>query len=487
MGQALYRKYRSKTLDEIVGQDHITRTLASAVKSGRIAHAYLFTGPRGVGKTSIARILAHNINGLPYTDDSSHIDIIEIDAASNRKLEETKGLIEKVYVAPVSAKYKVYIIDEVHMLTPESFNALLKTLEEPPAHVVFILATTDAHKLPETIISRTQRFQFRPIETAKVTAHLKQIAKQEKIEVEDRALDIIAFHGNGSFRDSIGLLDQSANYAQPITVDSVNSLLGIPSLDLLDKLSEAISSTDSALVMSTLHELYDQGYPGSAIASQLSQYIRNKLVEGKTSLSRDATLNLLAGLLDVPGSQNQEQFLEICLLRCMPAEPSSQHNSSSQPKDHAERPSIEAKERKAKTSTAPIPAQIETKIPKAKQNPKTPTDKYFEKVAWQDVLNLLKSRYNTLYGIVRMASIDNGQPGVVILKFAFPFHQKRVNDAKNRQIIQDAIKQVSGNDYVLECIVDKDLLTKNVDSIPEEPTPELETINSIFGGGEVVE
>ncbi|HMH31205.1 MAG TPA: DNA polymerase III subunit gamma/tau, partial [Methylomirabilota bacterium] len=181
MGQALYRKYRSKSLDEIVGQKHITETLSKALKQGKISHAYLFTGPRGVGKTSVARILAHEINGLPYTDDSAHLDIIEIDAASNRRIDEIRELRDKVYVAPTSAKYKVYIIDEVHMLTREAFNALLKTLEEPPEHVVFILATTDAHKLPETIVSRTQRFNFKPADSKEVVGLLGNIAKKEKI------------------------------------------------------------------------------------------------------------------------------------------------------------------------------------------------------------------------------------------------------------------------------------------------------------------
>src|SRR5882757_9548967 len=209
MGQALYRKYRSKSLKEIVGQEHITQTLEQALTQGRISHAYLFTGPRGVGKTSIARILAHEINDLPYTDDSIHIDIIEIDAASNRRIDEIRDLRDKVFIAPTSAKYKVYIIDEVHMLTKEAFNALLKTLEEPPAHVVFILATTEAHKLPETILSRTQHFTLRPVPFDQVIKHLRQIADGEKIMIDDDALELIAEHGEGSFRDSISLLDQA--------------------------------------------------------------------------------------------------------------------------------------------------------------------------------------------------------------------------------------------------------------------------------------
>ena len=158
MGQALYRKYRSRSLIEVVGQEHIVSTLQNALKSRQISHAYLFSGPRGVGKTSVARILAHEINELPYKDDSLELDIIEIDAASNRRIDEIRDLRDKIHIAPTSGKYKVYIIDEVHMLTKEAFNALLKTLEEPPAHCVFILATTEAHKLPATIVSRTQRF-----------------------------------------------------------------------------------------------------------------------------------------------------------------------------------------------------------------------------------------------------------------------------------------------------------------------------------------
>src|SRR5882757_2916171 len=221
MGQALYRKYRSKKLSELVGQEHITKTLEQAIKSGRISHAYLFTGPRGVGKTSTARILAHAINGLPYGDGETHLDIIEIDAASNNSVEDIRDLREKVYVAPSSGKYKVYIIDEVHMLSKAAFNAILKTLEEPPAHAVFILATTEAHKLPQTIVSRTQRFTFRPIEPAKAVKHLRSIAKAEHIDVDDEALQLVASHGDGSFRDSISLLDQARSSSEHIDANTI--------------------------------------------------------------------------------------------------------------------------------------------------------------------------------------------------------------------------------------------------------------------------
>jgi DNA polymerase III subunit gamma/tau len=242
MAKALYRKYRSKKFSEVVGQEHITKTLEHAIKSGKISHAYLFTGPRGVGKTSVARILAHVVNGLPYEDDSMHLDIIEIDAASNRRIDEIRELRDKVHITPTTGKYKVYIIDEVHMLTREAFNALLKTLEEPPAHAIFILATTEAYKLPETIVSRTQRFTFKPVAPDDVIKHLAQIAKEEKIKVTDGALKLLTEHGQGSFRDSISLLDQLSSSQTKITEDSVRQLLGLPPASAIGELAGCIKS-----------------------------------------------------------------------------------------------------------------------------------------------------------------------------------------------------------------------------------------------------
>src|SRR5690242_12484870 len=232
MSQALYRIYRSKKLDEIVGQRHVTDILSRALKRGVVAHAYLLTCPRDVGKTSIARILAHEINQLPYEDETTHLDIIEIDAASNNGVEDVRDLREKVHIAPVSAAKKVYIIDEVHMLSKPAFNALLKTLEEPPEHVKFIFATTEIRKVPVTVLSRCQRFDLRRIDTEILSGHLAEIAGKEHIVIEAAALSLIARAAEGSVRDALSLLDQAiAHHAgdavEAITGESVRDMLGL--------------------------------------------------------------------------------------------------------------------------------------------------------------------------------------------------------------------------------------------------------------------
>jgi DNA polymerase-3 subunit gamma/tau len=299
VSQALYRKYRSKSLADVVGQDHITDILSRALKSDRVAHAYLLTGPRGVGKTSIARILAHEINQLPYSDDSTHLDIIEIDAASNNGVEDIRDLREKVQIAPVSANKKVYIIDEVHMLSKPAFNALLKTLEEPPAHVVFILATTDVEKLPATIVSRTQRFGFRAIATDDAVKHLKHIAKEENIKVEDDALQLIAERGGGSFRDSISLLDQLSSLAddkQGITVELIETSLGLAPVKIVDELLKAVEKHDVTTIAQLLDQTAASGISATTVTDQLIHVLRSQAVE------KPQLLQLLDHLLDVSKS-----------------------------------------------------------------------------------------------------------------------------------------------------------------------------------------
>lgn len=280
MSQALYRKYRSKSLSEIVGQDHVTSLLDRALESNKVAHAYLLTGPRGTGKTSVARILAHKITGLPYDIEDNNLDIIEIDAASNNGVDNVRDLREKALVAPVKSQKKVYIIDEVHMLSKSAFNALLKIIEEPPEHVVFILATTDFDKVPDTIVSRTQRYNFRLIDESTVADHLAFIAKEESIKIDTDALNLIAERGGGSLRDSISLLDQiqhSESKNREITRSDVEASLGLATKDEINAIGEAILSGDALKIITAARQPELRGIGAVSVADQLYNWIQRNL------------------------------------------------------------------------------------------------------------------------------------------------------------------------------------------------------------------
>src|SRR5216110_3341259 len=274
--QSLYRKYRSQTFGDLVGQEAASLALQGAIISARVAHAYLFSGSRGTGKTSAARLLAKALNctGRPRESAEpcnrcqsciemtagSALDLIEIDAASNRGIDEIRDLREKVNLAPAIGPYKVYIIDEAHMLTTEAFNALLKTLEEPPAHVIFVLATTEPHKIPLTVASRCQRFDFRRIETGAIAARLAMIVDQEKVRVDPQSLALLARLARGSMRDGITLLDQLISQGgEELTVQKTHELLGLADPDTLVRMLAIVTEGDGAKTLGELQRFYDAG------------------------------------------------------------------------------------------------------------------------------------------------------------------------------------------------------------------------------------
>lgn len=497
MGKALYRTYRSKNLSEIIGQEHITIALSNALKSGAISHAYLFTGPHGVGKTSIARILAHEINGLPY-DDATHLDIIEIDAASNRRIDEIRDLRDKVHIAPTSAKYKVYIIDEVHMLTREAFNALLKTLEEPPAHAVFILATTEAHKLPETIVSRTQRFAFKPVDLGKVAAHLKAMAKTEKISIDDQALAMIAAHGGGSFRDSISLLDQTRSVGHKVTASDVESMLGMAPAELIATLLQNIAAHNAASVVQTLSQLYNQGSDPAQIAKQLSAVLREQLLTGSMILPRDQLITLLTKLLEVASAGDARAMLEITLIDIAldgtaqptvqlipPAKLSTSKDkgpavsasslASRQPTQTQQLPPASASLEQVDSRKHAVAGEPEGEVakPTAQANQSTTRDlpqatppekgmvsedveggDMLDPVMWEHVLDIIKKGHSTLYSFLRTAE-PHVAKGAITFVVSNAFNKKVLTKSENKKIISQAISTATGADMPFECIIGK--------------------------------
>jgi DNA polymerase III subunit gamma/tau len=291
--QALYRRWRSQTFEDLVGQEHVTVTLRNALREGRMSHAYLFTGPRGTGKTSTARILAKAVNCLAEDEtarpcnrcrictaimEGRQLDLIEIDAASNRGIDEIRDLREKINFRPNEARYKVYIIDEVHMLTKEAFNALLKTLEEPPPHAVFVLATTEPDRVPETVRSRCQRFDFRRIPTSEIVEHLTHILEQERAKAAPEALVAVARRATGSMRDAISLLDQLLSYGDEVLeLARVESVLGLVDAHAIGGLVDFMATGDVAAGLSLINALVADGVELGEFVDQIVAYLRGVL------------------------------------------------------------------------------------------------------------------------------------------------------------------------------------------------------------------
>ena len=301
MYQVLYRKYRPRVFADVYGQDHVTSTLKNEIKEGRISHAYLFTGSRGTGKTTCAKILAKAVNcpnavdGEPCNaceickglDSGTIYDVVEIDAASNNGVDNIRDLREEVNYTPTRGKYRVYIIDEVHMLSTGAFNALLKTLEEPPAHVIFILATTEVHKLPATILSRCQRFDFKRIQPETMAVRLQQVAGLEGMELAPDAATLIARIADGALRDGLSILDQCAGRSKQITAQLVSEVAGLAGREALYRLSDAVLARDSSAAAEELAQLHENSYDMERLCVEMINHFRNFMMVKTVKKSRE--------------------------------------------------------------------------------------------------------------------------------------------------------------------------------------------------------
>ena len=477
MSQALYRKYRSRSLDEVLGQDHVTSILRRALEQGKIAHAYLLTGPRGVGKTSVARILAHEINHLPYDDDASNLDIIEIDAASNNGVDDIRALREKAQVAPVSAPKKVYIIDEVHMLSKSAFNALLKTLEEPPEHVVFILATTDADKLPATILSRVQQFFFRPIPTEIMTRQLMNIAKKEGFAIEEEAARLIAERSRGGFRDGISTLDQLSILAtpdQPLTANMVTEYLGLSDATMLGNLLDSYPSDDNEKVLNIFQELENSGANSVVVSHQLLSIARNRLRKNPN------LVGLVQQLIEVDRHPHPDLKLLTIFMNSnsqqaeKPAAP-KKNTTQAAPQKPAAKPTPIKPAEPAKPTEKPIEKEEKPAEPakKTAAKPKK-TDEPLE-LNWEKVIERAKGKSLGLASLLQKSQWSfDGEKLTIYAGSAF--YKKKLDDAKNKPLISEIISEETEMDLEIDIIGEK--------KPPEDE--KLAEIAELMGGGEEV-
>lgn len=476
---ALYRKYRSSDFDELLGQDHVSSTLDNALKQDKISHAYLFTGPHGIGKTSAARILAARVNKLRKGEES--IDIIEIDAASNNGVEEIRELREKVHIAPNYHKYKVYIVDEVHMLSQAAFNALLKTLEEPPAHVIFILATTEPHKLPATIISRTQHFAFRPVSKDTVAEHLKSIAAKESITIDGETAAHIAELSQGSMRDALSLLDQISNSTDEINIQAVRTALGIADNAQVENILQAMEKGNREQVLKAFDSVIDSGTAAGQLLDQLIQLLRTR-VRSNAGIGPQ----VLHDFCSIPvHSQYLDVMIEAILLKhTVTGESPMKNNKPQTAPENVEKPATAPKKSKSPKST-----RQESKEAPSKESAQNsgPAHIRLNQSTWVKTLSLIKASDNALYALLRSTE-QTFEDDKVTIKCRFQFHYRRLEEPRKRQAITAALKQTTGQVVKVELAnygepPEVERIESDAETPPSVPAASsVDQVLSIFGG-----
>ena len=488
--QVFYRKWRPQTLAEVVGQEHVTKTLLNALSSGRVSHAYLFCGPRGTGKTSTGRILAKAVNCLSNNKgepcntcpmcqaitEGRALDMIEIDAASNTGVDDIRALRERVNYAPNQAQYKVYIIDEVHMLSTNASNALLKTLEEPPPSVIFVLATTEAHKILPTIVSRCQRFDFRRLAQTDIAKKLTHICNNEGIKIEPEALRLIARSATGSLRDAENILEQLVTYYGPdIELKQVQAILGVTGDERAKELVKQIIDNDISAGMKTINAVNNDGLDLKQFNRELVEYLRGLLLV-KTGCDKDLDLTIeeIAELKKLAARAPLEQILKAVKLfgqlelgfdnyATLPLE-LALVDSALSPAEEKETPASQTEHEFAKPAetvtppaTPPQPKKSTAKPEPVSVSPPEPGSELEQlKLNWRQVMEQApeSTRRTPAIAILRSAGVKpvafDGD--TVTLTFRYSYHKEKIEEPENKRIAAEIISNFVGRSCQVRCV-----------------------------------
>ena len=507
--QVFYRKYRPQTLDEIIGQTQVKNTLIQSFKNNKLSHAYLLVGPRGTGKTSTARILAKMVNCemngespcnkcstcLSITNGSS-LDLIEIDAASNRGIDDIRHLRETVKLAPSSSRKKVYIIDEVHMLTTEAFNALLKTLEEPPSHVLFILATTELNKIPPTILSRVTRLDFKLASIDETVENLKRVAESEKIKIKEEALRVLAKKADGSFRDGVKLLDQVSSLGREVTMKDVEESLQAGNFEdgvaILDSLAE--KNGKEALSLVVKHQ--EAGIQVKELTLNLLEllryvvFIKNELGPHlvKEEVGSD-NYQVLVGLVDkfsttsnvtdaINRLQNALEKIKISSIPYLPLELALVEICNSLP------PVI----RGEATPVSPRRVEAGPKADEARQTEKDMSDLSKIKDKWSFVLETIKPYNYSLEALLRNTKIAEASGSVVVLEVPYSFHQRILEAPKSKDLLESVLAEVLGKTVTVSTVLGtRPQRVEDIANVAVAPEDEVITLASEIFNGKLVD